>query len=144
MSPPKGSRVVRINAILQAQLIKLLLEGTYSCQELADMTGLCYDVVLRYTRELHRAGAAHIGSWNKDSRGRDAIKVYKLGEGRDARKQVLTDRERSALYRVKKKQIALLHALTMKENHDTDDTATDEETTPSIRRETARREAQPV
>lgn len=97
-------RVVKINAVMQANIIKLMLEGTYSCAELAEMTGAHYVTVLQYTRELHRAKAAHIAHWDKDSRGRDIIKVYKIGEGRDAKRQKLTHVERSARYRTKQRQ----------------------------------------
>lgn len=108
---PKGKRQIKINAILQAQLIKLLLEGTYTCAELAEMTGLHYVTVLQYTRELHRVGAAHIAGWEKDSRGRDLSKIYKLGEGNDKRRQKKTQAERQIAYRAKKKQLKLIHTL---------------------------------
>jgi predicted ArsR family transcriptional regulator len=97
-------RIVRkINAVTQAQLIKLLLEGVYTCEQLAEETGLHYVTVLQYTRELHRFGAAHIASWEKDSRGRDVIKVYKLGAGRDAKREKLTPAQRQARTREKRK-----------------------------------------
>lgn len=93
----------KINAIAQAQLIKLLLEGVYTCEQLAEETGLHYVTVLQYTRELHRFGAAHISTWEKDSRGRDIIKVYKLGAGKDAKREKLTGAERQARTREKRK-----------------------------------------
>lgn len=93
----------KINAIAQASLIKLLLEGIYTCQQLAKETGLHYVTVLQYTRELHNAGACHISSWEKDARGRDVIKVYKLGEGRDAKRKRLTGAQRQARTREKRK-----------------------------------------
>ena len=101
-------RVVKINAILQAQLIKLLLEGEYSCEELAHETGLHYVTVLQYTRELHRAGAARIVRYDKDSRDRDSIKVYKLGAGKDAKRSKLTAAQRQQRVRSRKKMAALL------------------------------------
>ena len=110
---PKGKRQIKINAILQAHLIKLLLEGTYTCQELADETGLHYVTVCQYTRELHRAGAAHIAAWEKDKRGRDLAKIYKLGEGNDKRRQKKTMAERQIAYRAKKKQLKLINILTL-------------------------------
>lgn len=111
--PPnqKGKRQIKINAITQAQLIKLLLEGTYTCQELANETGLHYVTVLQYTRELHRAGAAHISGWEKDPRGRDLAKIYKLGEGNDKRRQKKTQAERQIAYRAKKKQIKIMELI---------------------------------
>ena len=108
---PKGKRQIKINAILQAQLIKLLFEGTYTCAELAEMTGLHYVTVLQYTRELHRAGAAHIAGWEKDVRGRDLAKIYKLGEGKDRPRQKKTQAERQIAYRAKKKQIKIMELI---------------------------------
>jgi predicted ArsR family transcriptional regulator len=99
--------VRKLNAITQAQLIKLLLEGIYTCEQLAEETGLHYVTVLQYTRELHRFGAAHISSWEKDCRGRDIIKVYRLGEGKDAKRHKMTDSQRQARYRSKRKQIEM-------------------------------------
>ena len=88
----------------QAKLIKLLMEGAYSCKELAEMTGLHYVTVLQYTRELHAEGAAHICMWVKDDRGRDLTKIYKLGEGTDKKRQRIPDAVRQAKYREKIKQ----------------------------------------
>lgn len=99
--------MIKINAVLQAQLIKLMLEGTYSCQELADETGLHYVTVLTYTRELHRAGAAHISMWEKDDRGRDIIKIYKIGVGKDAKRYRSTSAERQRRLREKRKAMAM-------------------------------------
>lgn len=113
---PKGKRIVKINALTQAHLIKLLLEGAFTCQELADKTGLHYVTVLQYTRELHRIGAAHISEWEKDQRGRDMLKIYKLGPGKDAKRRRMTANERTARHRAKarqlKSQLTILGALT--------------------------------
>ena len=109
---PKGKRQIKINAITQAHLIRLLLDGTYTCPELAEETGLHYVTVLQYTRELHRAGAAHIASWEKDKRGCDVLKVYKLGVGRDAKRSRKTHAERQTAYRAKKKQMKIMELLT--------------------------------
>lgn len=106
----KPRQIRKLNAMAQAQLILLLLEGTYSCAELAEMTGLHYITVLQYTRELHKAGAAHIASWEKDSRGRDVTKVYRLGRGKDAPRARLSGAERALHYRAKKSMRAMLHA----------------------------------
>lgn len=95
--------MVKINAISQAHLIKLLLEGTHTCAELAEATGLHYVTVLHYTRELHKVKAAHICMWEKDNRGRDLLKVYKLGEGQDAKRRKMTAMQRQKLYRERKK-----------------------------------------
>lgn len=95
--------MMKINAFSQAQMIKLLLDGSHTAQDLADATGLHYVTVQQYLRELRRAGAAHINAWEKDSRGRDVIKVYSLGAGKDKRRERLTAAERQERSRAKRK-----------------------------------------
>ena len=109
MNPPrnKGKKIIKINAICQAQLIKAMLDGVYTCAELAEVTGLHYVTVLQYTRELHAAGAAHICMWEKDIHGRDAIKVYKIGEGKDAKRQKMSAAQRQARIRSKRNNIEM-------------------------------------
>lgn len=104
-TPPKnkGRRIVKINAFTQAKLIEAMLDGVYNCQELAEITGLHYVTVLHYTRELHRAKAAHISGWDKDSRGRDVVKIYRIGRGKDAKREKLTAVQRQTRHREKKK-----------------------------------------
>jgi predicted ArsR family transcriptional regulator len=113
MNPPihKGRKIVKINAICQAQLIKLLLDGVYTCRELAEQTGLHYVTVLQYTRELHAAGAVYICAWEKDGRGRDVIKIYKIGEGRDAKRKKTTPAERQAKSRLKRFNLEMMHRM---------------------------------
>jgi len=105
--PPsnKGRRVVKINALTQARLIEAMLDGTMSIDELAEHTGLHAITVQRYTRELHRAGAAHIVQWEKDVRGRDSIRIFKIGRGSDAKREKLTMAQRQARSREKKRAI---------------------------------------
>jgi hypothetical protein len=98
---------IKVNAMAYGQLIKFMLEGIYTCQELAEMTGLHYVTVLHYTRELHRARACHIVSWEKDGRGRDAVKIYKIGQAKDARRERMTPAERQARLRLKRKAMRL-------------------------------------
>lgn len=113
MNPPrnKNKKIVKINALSQAQLIKAMLDGLLNCQELADETGLHYVTVLQYTRELHAAGAAHITHWEKDSRGRDSIKVYKIGEARDAQRKRMTAAQRQSKSRTKKFNIDMMQRM---------------------------------
>lgn len=80
-------RQVKMGAISYGAMCKLMCEGVYSCAEIAEMTGLHYVTVLQYTREIHKAGAAHVASWETDSRGRDCVRIYKLGEGVDAKRK---------------------------------------------------------
>jgi predicted ArsR family transcriptional regulator len=113
MTPPshRGKKIIKINAISQAQLIKALLDGVYTCMELAEITGLHYVTVLQYTRELHSAGAAYICAWEKDSRGRDAVKIYKIGEQRDAQRKKMTAAQRQAKSRTKRFNLDMMQRM---------------------------------
>jgi hypothetical protein len=114
MTPPNNRRpyrkMVKVGALSYAQLVLHMLEGNHNCQELAEATGLHYVTVLQYTRELHAAGAAHISSWDKDTLGRDLIKVYKIGPGRDAKRAKLTPAQRTQRHRSKLANLAIMHA----------------------------------
>lgn len=107
----RGKTTIKVNAMAYAHMVELMLDGTHSCQELARATGLHYVTVLDYARAMHNAGACHITAWEKDRRGRDLIKVYKIGRGRDAKRQRLTTQERTARYREKIKQRKLMEKL---------------------------------
>lgn len=100
---------VKINAFTFARMIKLMLDGTYTCRELAEETGLHYVTVLRYTREMHKVGAIHICMWETDSRGRQNIRVYKVGEGKDAKPRRISDSDRSKTYRAKMRYLGMAH-----------------------------------
>ena len=111
-APPcnKGRKIIKVNALMMAQLMKHLLEGDYTCQELAEETGLHYVTVLHYTREMYREGVLHICKWDKRS-GKDPMRIYKIGSKPDAEKKVMTDVEKSRKYRQKKKQIKLVQMM---------------------------------
>jgi hypothetical protein len=100
----------KVNALSYAQLIKYMLEGGYTCAELAELTGLHYVTVLHYTRELYKAGAAHITEWRQDTRGKASVRVYTLGRGRDVKRTPKTPAQRQALAR-ERKRWAPFHAM---------------------------------
>lgn len=97
----KRKRLIKINAISFSKLVAAMLEGEMTKQELSEHTGLHYITVCTYTRELHRAGAAHIARWEKDARGRDAMPIFKIGEGKDAKRARMTPAQRQAAYRAR-------------------------------------------
>lgn len=103
--------MIKMNAVLQAHLIRMLCDGPCTIQEIADETGLHYMTVQVYLRELRQAGAAHIAAWEKDSKGRDIIKVYALGPGKDAKRRKMTGAERQAACRARKLERSTLHGL---------------------------------
>ena len=104
---------MKINPKHYAKLVKLMMEGTYTCHELSDMTGLAYATVLSYAKALYLEKAAHISMWEKDSRGRDVTKIYKMGEGKDARRQKMPRSEVYKRYRDKQKHKQLLRMMVL-------------------------------
>lgn len=107
----KGRKMVKMSAISLAQLMKYLMEGIYSCRELAEETGLHYVTVLNYTRQMHRVGVIHICAWEKDCRGKDQIKIYAFGNKPDAKRKTMTRYESSKKSREKRRQLKMLHRL---------------------------------
>lgn len=108
---PTGRRVFKMNAASNAKLMKLLMEGIYSCKELSEETGLAYHTVLNYCKEMHLAKVVHIGSWEECSLGRQQIKIYKFGVGKDAKRRTVSCSESSKRYYAKKKQEKLLQRM---------------------------------
>jgi hypothetical protein len=95
---------IKVNAMSFALLIREMLAGEYTCEELAERSGLHYVTVLRYTRELHKAGAAYIRAWRMNEKRQYVLKVYGIGDMQDARKPraAMTHAQRSQRYRMKK------------------------------------------
>lgn len=96
---------VKVNAIAYAKMCAAMIPGDLTCQELADETGLHIVTVYQYTRELHASGAIHIVRYEADARGRHLVKIYKLGPGKDAKRVRLTQAERQARMRAKRKAL---------------------------------------
>lgn len=108
---PTGRRVFKMNAVVNAKLMKLLMEGIYSCKELSSETGLAYHTVLNYCKEMYLAKVIHIGSWEECKLGRQQVKIYKFGTGKDAKRKTVSDAEASRRYYAKKKQEKLLQRM---------------------------------
>lgn len=100
--------MLKVNAMSQAHLIRALLVGDMTLSELAEETGLHYVTVREYCSALHKAGAAHIARWEPDARGRHIIKVYRLGQGKDAVRPKMTQSERQARLRARKRAAEML------------------------------------
>lgn len=106
---PKGKKQIKVGALTYAQRIKYMLEGVHSCKELAELSGLHYVTVLQYARALYEAKAAHITAWEKDDRGRDNVRIYALGKGKDAVRTSMTHAQRQKRYRDKQKHLEMIN-----------------------------------
>lgn len=113
-TPPrtKGMRIVRVTPLTTAILIAALTEGTRTFQELAEHTGLHYNTVRDYCHALHKHKVIHITEWQQDAKGRDALRIYLLGPGTDAKRKALTPAQRGKRSRHNKRQLAQQAALT--------------------------------
>lgn len=108
----KGRVCIKVNAISLAILIRLLKEGTRTCQELAEETGLHILTIYQWCRELHKQKVIHIVGWEVDSRGRYFTKVYMLGEGKDAKRDAQSGAARQRACRERKRKVELQKLLT--------------------------------
>lgn len=113
--PPANAKYrrkqIKMGAVLYGRMVEMMLHGTFSCREISEETGLHYVTVLEYTREMYRAGACYIAHWDKDNRGRDMIKIYKIGKGKDAKRHTVSKAERAAKYRERKAAIRAANLL---------------------------------
>ena len=104
--------MIRINALSFAKMIRYMQEvGVFTIHEVADHTGLHYVTVRRYVKALHREKALHIDAWDKDSWGRDAIKIYAFGPGSDAKRTKIKPALRAKRYRAKIKMMTAVNAV---------------------------------
>ena len=105
------SKKIRLNATLNARMIKMLLYGEATVHEIADETGLGPETISRYCRELRKQKAAHIAGWEKNVRGVDATAIWKLGRGADVPRAVKPSTERSKAWRERQKQLKLIQRM---------------------------------
>lgn len=109
---PKKMRIVTAsNLIAFGQLVTLLQDGTRTCAELAEETGLNKLTVYRYCAAIYRAGGAHIAGWEMDARGGFTIRVFKLGPGKDAPSKPRSRARQSQQHRRRNKTNAIAHAI---------------------------------
>lgn len=100
---------MKVNCATFCQLIKLLQEGTRTCAELAEDTGLHKLTVYLYCREFYRAKLIHIAGWEQDMCGRMTMRVYMWGEGKDVKKITISRNERAARYKKRQKHLQMIN-----------------------------------
>jgi hypothetical protein len=108
----KRKHTSRINAIAFAIMVKALLDGEYTAQELAETTGLAVGTVRGYVNAMHRAGAVYVSGWEQDDCGRYRARQYTLGEGQDKpRPKPAPQKQKSARWRAKIRNIELINRM---------------------------------
>lgn len=101
----------RIGHISVGHLIRAMLDGPATAQELADASGLKRQTIYEFMRSMRKVGAAHICGWEPDCLGRVSLPVFKLGPGRDTKRQKKTPAERAGAYRERKRLSLLAQAI---------------------------------
>ncbi len=104
-------KVIRVNAIAIAEMLKAAQDGIYTAFELVEMTGLSINTVRGYMNVFHKAGVIHVCDWEEDIRGNRTRKVYKLGKGKDMPKPKMSQAEVNKRYREKVKNLKLMAGL---------------------------------
>lgn len=77
------SKPVRLGAMSMAKVTRALLEGPCSVRELQTVSGLSNTTLHEYMRALRKEQVVHICAWEKDATGRESLRVFKLGAGKD-------------------------------------------------------------
>lgn len=95
---------VKMSPICYAKMLKELQRQPSSRPALAEATGLSVMTVGSYLQALHKEEVIHIFAWDKDAMGRDAIPLWVLGMGIDAKRHTQTKAQKAAAYRKRKRE----------------------------------------
>lgn len=98
-----SDKQTKVNHVVLAKTFGLLQAGPVTAQLLAVTTGVHLVTAQDWLRALREEKAVHIGSWLPDSKGRDAIPVYELGDDKDEPRRRMTRAEISRRYRQRRK-----------------------------------------
>lgn len=107
MTTKSLAKRARISHITTATVIKLFLEGPVSARDICDATGLHLVTVYELLRVFRKEKAAHISAWDVDSMGRDAIAIFSVGPGKDAKRRAMSRAQISARYRDRKRRLRM-------------------------------------
>jgi hypothetical protein len=79
---------------LYAESIKYLLDNESTIHQFAEATGFHIVTSGRILRTFHKYKLVHIANWEQDRRGRDSVRVYKWGQGKDVKRFKMTPAQR--------------------------------------------------
>lgn len=88
-------------------LLRALEENDMTYKEMAAISGFSVFGLVRIIKRLKQEGLVHVCGYNKDAMGRDTIKIYRYGKGKDAKRSKLPGAEKQRMY-VERKKIKLI------------------------------------
>ncbi len=98
-----SAKYTKVSHAVLAKTFALLRDGALTAQRLSNATGVHVVTAQDWLRALKEEKTVHIGSWLPDSKGRDAIPVYELGDDKDEPRRRMTRAEISRRYRQRQK-----------------------------------------
>jgi hypothetical protein len=94
--------MIKVNQETYARALKLLLSRPVSAHEIVNETGLHIVTAQKLMRTFRKHKIVYICNWRQDTKGRDAIPVYFVGELKDKPRRAMTPAQRQKLYRARK------------------------------------------
>ena len=118
MTRPKRSPA-KVNALSFGRMVLYFMEhGDASVEELHHDTGLHPNTIREWLHAWRKLGVAHIGSWDRDCRGRPTIMRYKWGPGKDAKRPSLSMKQVRLNYIARQKALQMATVFKPKEKKD--------------------------
>lgn len=118
MTRPKRSPV-KVNALSFGRMVLYFMEhDNASVEELEHDTGLHPNTIREWLAAWRKLGIAHIGSWDRDVRGRPTIMRYKWGAGKDAKRPSLSMKQVRLNYIARQKAKKLATVFKQEEKKD--------------------------
>jgi hypothetical protein len=77
------TRQVKLGALSFSKVLRALTDGPCTAHELREASGLSVPSLHGLMLALRKESLVHISDWETDATGRESLRVYKLGPGKD-------------------------------------------------------------
>lgn len=84
-------------------LMKTLKETDLTYKEMVEISGFTIWSLIKYIKKLHAEEKVHVCGYYKDSIGRETIKIFRYGKGKDAVRNKLSGADKQKNYKARKK-----------------------------------------
>jgi hypothetical protein len=104
-------KATRLGSLSVAKVMRALLEGPCTAQELHEVSGLHIHTIHEYMRAMRKEKILHICAWEEETAGRESFRVYKLGGGVDVPRRKKSKNQVMQELRARKKKALLSAAM---------------------------------